>query len=163
MDRFNIYAKNTKMNITLFKNALSTFATGVTVISINIKNVYIGKTVNSFASLSLNPPLVLFSLDKKSSSLKNFLKSKYLGINILSKKQKNLSDHFSNKKPKWEDTNYFLSSNNVPMIKDSTSNLNCKKIKTINQGDHIIFICEVIEINLNKEKKPLIYLNSKYI
>ena len=84
-----------KVNNKNFKKALSNFATGVTIVSINYKNDYIGKTVNSFSSVSLNPPLVLFSLDKKSSSLNKFLKSKNIGINILQKKQKKLSLHFS--------------------------------------------------------------------
>ena len=59
-------------NSNLFKLAMSKFATGVTVISMNKRNEYLGKTVNSFASLSLNPPLILFSLDKNSSSIKEY-------------------------------------------------------------------------------------------
>ena len=77
-----------KINSKLFKLAMSKFATGVTVISINKNHEFIGKTVNSFAALSLDPPLVLFSLDKKSTSLKKYTNCKNIGINILSKKQK---------------------------------------------------------------------------
>ena len=54
-----------KINSALFKKALSKFATGITIITMSQKENFLGKTVNSFASLSLNPPLVLFSLDKK--------------------------------------------------------------------------------------------------
>ena len=152
-----------KININLFKKSLGAFATGVTVITINKKNKFIGKTVNSFASLSLDPPLVLFSLDKRSSSLKDYLESKHVGINILSKNQKNLSTHFSNKKPIWANTKYTLNKNNIPIIENCSSNLICQIIKTINQGDHIIFICKVDEIKIDIRKKPLIYLNSKYV
>ena len=53
-----------KINSFLFKSVMSKFITGVTIITINKNNNYIGKTVNSFASISLNPPLVLFSLEK---------------------------------------------------------------------------------------------------
>ena len=88
-----------KINIKNFKNTLNKFSTGITVISINHKEKYIGKTVNSFASLSLNPPLVLFSLDKKSSSIKNYINSSFIGINILSRNQKLISNHFSMRKP----------------------------------------------------------------
>ena len=63
-----------KINSISFKKAMGKFVTGVTVISINSNNIYVGKTVNSFISLSLNPPLVLFSLDKKSFSLTKFKK-----------------------------------------------------------------------------------------
>ena len=152
-----------KNNLNLFKLALSKFATGLTIISINADKRLIGKTVNSFASLSLNPPLVLFSLDKKSTSLQLYKKANYIGINILSNKQKNLSEYFANNKPEWNDTDYFLTENNIPMIKNSVANIDCEKIKTISQGDHLIFICKVIKIKIDKNKKPLIYLNSKYI
>ncbi|PPR44228.1 MAG: p-hydroxyphenylacetate 3-hydroxylase, reductase component [Alphaproteobacteria bacterium MarineAlpha5_Bin8] len=145
-----------------FKKALSKFATGITIITINSKNEFIGKTVNSFASLSLNPPLVLFSLDKKSSSLKKFLESKYIGINILSKKQKNISQYFSNKKETWGDTNFILSKENIPLIKNSVVNLSCKTFKKLPNGDHVIFICKVVSIKIDKSLKPLIYLNNKY-
>ena len=78
-----------KINSKLFKLAMSKFATGVTIVTLNNKGLFTGKTVNSFASLSLDPSLVLFSLDKNSSSLNNYKKAKYLGINILSYRQKN--------------------------------------------------------------------------
>ena len=151
-----------KINSISFKKAMGKFVTGVTVISINSNNIYVGKTVNSFASLSLNPPLVLFSLDKKSFSLTKFKKSKFIGINFLSNKQKNLSTHFANKK-NWGSTKFFLSKNNVPMIEKSIVNLNCQNIKTMPSGDHIIFICKVSELHINKSLKPLIYLKNKYV
>ena len=61
-----------KINSSLFKSVMSKFPTGVAIITINNNNNYFGKTVNSFASVSLNPPLVLFSLEKQSSSLKDY-------------------------------------------------------------------------------------------
>jgi len=152
-----------KNNLNLFKLALSKFATGLTIISINTGKEFIGKTVNSFASLSLNPPLVLFSLDKKSTSLQLYKKANYIGINILSNKQKDLCEYFAKNKPKWGNVKHFLTENNIPMIKNSVTNIDCEKIKIINQGDHLIFICKVNKIKINKNKKPLIYLNSKYI
>ena len=152
-----------KINNNLFKLAMSKFATGVTVVSVNKKGNFIGKTVNSFASLSLDPPLVLFSLDKKSSSLNIFKKTMFLGINILSKSQKNTSNYFSTKSPNWNNTKNFITKNHVPMIYGSVANIECKKVKMINQGDHVIFICKVNEILIHKTKKPLIYLNSKYL
>lgn len=152
-----------KINTQLFKEAMSKFATGVTVVTIHNENKLIGKTVNSFASLSLNPPLVLFSLDKKSSSLKIYKNSKYIGINILSAKQKKISNYFSIKNPIWDKTKFFFSDNNVPMIKDCVANLNCVNLKNINQGDHLIFICKIQDIKITNNIKPLIYLSNKYL
>ena len=152
-----------KVSSNNFKQTMSKFATGITVISINNNKNLLGKTVNSFTSLSLKPPLVLFSLDKKSSSLSKFKNSKYLGINFLSKKQKILSDYFSKNKNHWGSTEYFFSKNSVPMIKNSLANLCCKRLETISKGDHIIFICEVLELKCNNSLKPLIYINKKFL
>jgi len=152
-----------KINSNLFKLAMSKYATGVTIITIDNKGKYFGKTVNSFAALSLKPPLILFSLDKKSSSLNIFKKSSFIGINILSKNQKRLSNYFSMKNPLWKNTPFTLSKNNIPLVNNCVANIDCKKIKLINQGDHILFICKINTVKINEKKKPLIYLNSEYI
>ena len=153
-----------KINSILLKKSLGKFATGVTIITIKKNNTIFGKTVNSFASLSLKPPLILFSLDKKSSSLKKYKEATSIGINFLSKKQKNISKYFALKKSSWNNTKYTLTNkNSVPIIENCIANLNCKKIKIINQGDHLLFICKIIEIKIDNTKKPLIYYNSKYI
>ena len=151
-----------KINSSLFKLAMSKFATGVTVITINSNGKLIGKTVNSFAALSLNPPLILFSLDKKSSSLNLYKKAIYIGINILAKNQKKISDFFSTKKPIWGEVPFIFSEKKVPLIKNSIVNIQSKKIRNIQQGDHIIFICEINKISIDNKKKSLIYLNSQY-
>ena len=152
-----------KINSSLFKSVMRKFPTGVAIITINNNNNYFGKTVNSFASVSLNPPLVLFSLEKQSSSLKDYTKSSFFGINILARKQKKLSIFFSKLKPNWGDTKFFLSKNNIPLIEGSVANLNCKNTKTISQGDHIIFICKILEGQINTKLRPLVYLNSNYL
>ena len=151
-----------KINTKLFKAALSKYATGITVVTINKNNKFIGKTVNSFASLSLRPPLVLFSLDYKSSEINQYKKSKYIGINILSNKQKNLSNHFASKQAKWDNIEYFISQNNIPLIKESVVNLDCDNKTMLKAGDHVIFICKINKIIINDNKKSLIYVNSNY-
>ena len=80
MDRFNLHAKKImkKTNIKNFKKTLSKFTTGVTVVCSKKNGIIYGKTVNSFNSLSLKPPLVLFSLGNYSSSINKFSKTKFL-------------------------------------------------------------------------------------
>ena len=151
-----------KVNIKNFKKTLSKFTTGVTVVCIKNNNLIYGKTVNSFNSLSLNPPLVLFSLGNYSSSIKKYLDSKYLSINILSKKQENISNHFSFKKPNSKNIDFVDISKNTVFIKGCIANLECKLIDKIKKGDHIIFICKVITVKHNDKLKPLSYYNSKY-
>tara|TARA_B100000886_G_C20343232_1_gene457521 strand:- start:186 stop:653 length:468 start_codon:yes stop_codon:yes gene_type:complete len=152
--------KISKLN---FKKTLGKFATGVTVICTNDYNQIYGITVNSFSSLSLTPPLVLFSLGKNSSSIKSFLKSKYLSINILSNKQENISNHFAVNNHPNDNIDFFYSKKNTPLIYDCIANLECKLIESFKKGDHHIFICKLINTQHNDKKKPLLYFKSKYI
>ncbi len=164
MDRFDLYAKKImkKTNIKNFKKTLSKFTTGVTVVCSKKNGIVYGKTVNSFNSLSLKPPLVLFSLGNYSSSIKTYLNSNYLTINILSKEQKNLSNHFAKKNPSFKKIAFLDGSMGTSLIEGCVANLECKLIDKIKKGDHIIFICEVINLKYNDKLKPLSYYNSKY-
>ena len=164
MDRFYLYAKNImkKINNKNFKKTLSKFMTGVTVICVERNKKIFGKTVNSFSSLSLNPPLILFALGIKSSSLSVFLESNYLTVNILSNKQKKISEIFSKNEPEINKIE-FDKINRKSYISNCLANLEVKLIDKIKKGDHIIFICKVMKVNHNDKLKPLSYFNSKYI
>ena len=151
-----------KVNIKNFKKTLSKFMTGVTVVCVKDNSLTYGKTVNSFNSLSLNPPLVLFSLGNYSSSIKTYLKKKHLSINILSKKQKNISNYFSEKKPNFNDIDFVNGKYNTSIIKGCIANLECEVVDKIKKGDHIIFICKVKYVYYDDLQKPLSYFNSNY-
>ncbi len=151
-----------KVNTKNFKKALSKFKTGVTVVCVKDKERTFGKTVNSFNSLSLNPPLVLFSLGNYSSSIKIYLKKKFLTINILSKKQKNISNYFSEKNPRFKKIDFINGKHNTSIIKGCISNLECEVIDNIKKGDHIIFICKVLNVYYDDLQMPLSYFNSRY-
>ena len=151
-----------KVNIKNFKKTLSKFSTGITVVCVKNDNEIYGKTVNSFNSLSLNPPMVLFSLGNYSSSIKQFSKAKFLSINILSNKQKKISDNFSLSTPKLEIINFIKGKNKTVVIPDCIANLECKLTDKIKKGDHTIFICQILELQSNDKLKPLLYFNSKY-
>ena len=152
-----------KIHKKLFKKVLGKFTTGVTVVSINNKGNMIGKTVNSFTTLSLSPPLVLFSLDKKSSSLIKYKKSKLFGINILAKKQATISINFAKKNSKWESIPYFTSNLGTPLIQNCLGNIECINLKSFKEGDHILFICKVLNASFKEKIKPLLYFDSKYL
>ena len=151
-----------KVDTKNFKKTLSKFSTGITVVCVKNNNSVYGKTVNSFNSLSLNPPMVLFSLGNYSSSIKKYSKSKFLSVNILSSKQKKLSDNFASRIPKLENIKFIEGKNKTVIIPNCIANLECKLLDKIRKGDHIIFICKVLEIKYNNKLKPLIYFNSKY-
>ena len=131
-----------KVNSQNFKKTLSKFATGITVIATSKNSILYGKTISSFSSLSLTPPLVLFSIDIKSSKLNIFKNAKFISVNVLSKKQKFISDNFAKNNPEWKDIEYHLLENGNPIIKNCISNLDCKIIDKIKKGDHLIFICK---------------------
>ena len=152
-----------KINKKLFKKVLSKVSTGITVVGINVKGGKFGKTVNSFSTLSISPPLVLFSLDIKASSLNNFKKCKFLSINILGENQIEISNIFAKKYPKWEKINYNLGEYKTPIIKSCLANLECKRIQLFMKGDHIVFICEVLNASFKNKIKPLVYFDSNYI
>ena len=109
MDRLNFFTKKfmKKINKDNFKKTLSAFATGITVVATKYNSILYGKTINSFSSLSLSPPLVLFSLDNKSSKLNIFKKCETITINILSNKQQLVSNNFAKKTPDWHDIDYY--------------------------------------------------------
>ena len=151
-----------KVNTKNFKITLSKFTTGITVVCVKNNNSIYGKTVNSFNSLSLNPPMVLFSLGNYSSSIKQFSRTKFLSINILSTKQKNLSKNFASTTPKLENIKFIEGKNKTVIIPNCIANLECKVIDKIKKGDHIIFICKILELQSNDKLKPLVYFNSKY-
>ena len=164
MDRFRLYAKKimktiSKMN---FKKTLSKFTTGVTVICVKNNGIIYGKTVNSFNSLSLDPPMVLFSLGNYSSSISKFTKTKYLSINILSSKQKKISENFASSSPELNNIKFLDGKNKTVILPNCIANLECKLIDKIKKGDHIIFICKILELQSNDKLKPLVYFNSKY-
>ena len=151
-----------KVNTENFKKTLSKFSTGITVVCVRNNNSIYGKTVNSFNSLSLNPPMVLFSLGRYSSSINQFSKTKFLSINILSNKQKKLSDNFASSTPKLKNINFIEGKYKTVIIPNCIGNLECEQTDKIQKGDHIIFICKVLEIQFDDKLKPLTYFNSKY-
>ena len=152
-----------KVNIKNFKKTLSMFSTGITIVCVKKNKIIYGKTVNSFNSLSLQPPLVLFSLGNYSSSINEFYKSKYISINILSKKQKKLAEYFASNSPNTEKINFHIGKKQTPIIPECIANLECQLIDKIKKGDHFIFVCKILEVQNNDELKPLLYFNSKYI
>ena len=151
-----------KINSKNFKKTLSKFATGITVIATSKNSILYGKTINSFSSLSLSPPLILFCIDIKSSKLNIFKYTKFVSVNVLSKKQKFISDNFAKNNPEWKGIEYQLSENGNPIINNCISNLDCRIQDKMKKGDHIIFICKILQVTNNEKLKPLIYFDSKY-
>lgn len=154
-----------KPDITLFKHCMSKFVTGVTVVSTTTQeNIKMGVTVNSFNSVSLNPLLVLFSLNKYSHAYKFFENAQNCTINILSKQQSHISQLFTVANPdnwlKVETSQEALT--NSPAIKGCLAFLECEIFAKHDGGDHTIFVCKVINIVEQSAEDPLIYYSRQY-
>lgn len=141
-----------------FKQALGNYPTGVTVVTAFTEDHQpIGLTVNSFASVSLDPTLILWSIDKKSSLLEPFVKADKFAVNILAEDQANVCMIFATKvEDRFGQISWEKSERDLPVIHGSQSQLECKTFQQIDAGDHIIFIGEVLHIH-NEEKSPLLY------
>lgn len=148
-----------------FRNALGAFATGVTIITTaGIKpGDYIGITANSFSSVSLDPPLILFSLGKKAYSLRAFLSNRHFAVNVLSKSQHELSLRFAKASTdKWAGINYELWDNDCPIFPGAVAAFECKIHHTYEGGDHVIFVGHVEHMAINPSAEPLLFLKGRY-
>lgn len=141
------------------------FATGITVVTLqNQKNESVGLTINSLTSVSLEPPLVLFCLDRKAHMYPTFRKAKQFAVNILNDDQQEISQHFayynplSNPKNMWDKPQ-----DSCPILRQTLGWMICKTTKIHKAGDHDIFIGEVTKLHKRSgQKNPLLYFHSSY-
>ncbi|EQA45904.1 flavin reductase-like protein [Leptospira broomii serovar Hurstbridge str. 5399] len=149
-----------------FKNALSHFSSGVTVITYSDTTRTGGLTVSSFTSLSLDPPLILFNLQKNISSHDPLLASGKFTVNILSAEQEKLSNQFaSGKIDKHELIQTLacsLGHNGVPYLEGTLSRLECDLEKQVDGGDHTIVVGRVLFAASDDSKRPLLYYRRAY-
>ena len=147
-----------------FRRVMGRFPTGITVVTLKNKdNKYTAMTLNSFASVSLSPPLILFSIDKNSHNHDDFTDSDNFTINFLSQNQRSLSQLFSEpSKLIWDDIDYIIGSNLCPIINNCISYIECKTQHIYAGGDHSIIVCKVTAIQDLSDDKPLIFYKGKY-
>lgn len=128
-----------------FRNALGRFTTGITIVTTRTKAGPIGITVNSFSSVSLDPPLVLWAPDKNSNRYDDFINAKHYGIHVLSHDQKSICDAFTRSKTAFDDLDYQIDDNGIPIIAGCLAVFKCRSFKQVDAGDHSIIIGEVIQ------------------
>ena len=148
-----------------FIKTVSKFITGITIVTLgDSKKGFYGCTMNSFTSLSLNPPQILFCVDNRNSFIKEFKRNTLVNINILSDKQKDLSNKFaSTPEVRWKDAKFKVSKNDVPFFQDSLVVIETVIDKKIFSGDHLIIICGLRKIVHLKKGNPLVYFEGKYL
>lgn len=146
-----------------FRKACARFATGIAVATvIGTDEAAHGLTVNSFASVSLSPPLVLICVDHNSAVLKHFRASPYFGVNILREDQKDVSAHFARKgHDRFGEVAWVAGKTGVPLLPEALGVLECKVTDTVEAGDHAILIGKVVRADWH-DGRPLIFYNSAY-
>ena len=143
--------------------ALGLFATGVTIVTTRIgANEPIGLTCNSFSSVSLSPPLVLWSLSLRSPNLPNFLQAKHFAVNVLAHDQTPLAQRFAQAiSDKFEGIRHVPGAYGTPLIEQVTAQFECLTEARHYSGDHVIFIGKVLQYRFS-ERAPLVYFRGRY-
>jgi flavin reductase (DIM6/NTAB) family NADH-FMN oxidoreductase RutF len=146
-----------------FRRALGQFATGVTVVSARGRDGRrVGMTVNSFSSVSLDPPLVLWSISRQAPSFADFSEASHFAINVLAANQHHLSRQFSTPLPdKFAGVECTEGTAGCPLLKGATAHFVCRKVREFDGGDHIIFLGEVEDYQWT-EGEPLVFHSGRY-
>lgn len=146
-----------------FRNALGSFATGVTIVTTrDAHGNDIGLTANSFNSVSLSPPMVLWSLAKTSKALEAFMEGDSFAVHILSARQQELSGRFAKSgTDKFSGLNPRRGRDGTPLLDDCTACFECKTTFRYEGGDHVIFVGEVLSFEHNS-LPPLVFHSGAY-
>ena len=146
-----------------FRTALGTFATGVTIATTLDENgVPVGVTASSFNSVSLDPPMVLWSLSKSSFSRRAFTNSGRFAVHVLSEEQAALSDRFARSQTdKWDGLAWHKGAHGSPLLDQHAAVFECRTAHEYDGGDHIILVGEVLAFQAY-DKAPLLFHQGQY-
>ncbi|MCX2981201.1 flavin reductase [Halieaceae bacterium IMCC14734] len=147
-----------------FRDALGCFATGVTVITANPEGQQpFGMTVNSFASVSLDPPLVLWSLQNNSEMFDVWERASTFGVNILRADQQDLSNLYARKGDHLLEADHFVAGvTGVPVLPDSLVSMECEVEARYPGGDHTIIVGRVTAMENRDNGEPLLFCAGGY-
>jgi len=147
-----------------FRAALGSFATGVTVVTaLDANGLPIGLTANSFNSVSLSPPLVLWSLSRRAGSMPAFSSGSHYAINILAAEQHALAVRFASKDiDRFAGVAFRKGASGAPVLEGSAAVFECFNRSQYEEGDHIIFVGEVEHCERREGASPLIFHGGRY-
>ena len=148
--------------------ALGLFATGVTIITTRaLDGSLVGLTANSFNSVSLSPPLVLWSIGQKAGSLQAFLQAEHYAIHVLAVEQQALAERFASKA-----ADRFaglamreamgIGGGGVPILEGCAAVFECKSKSQYPEGDHVILVGEVLACQHDASRAPLLFHGGKF-
>ncbi|MFC9517913.1 flavin reductase family protein [Nocardiaceae bacterium NPDC056970] len=144
----------------LLRNALGSFATGVIVLTYESGDAYHGVTVNSFTSVSMDPPLVLVSMKRTSRALAYLLERPF-AINIMCDEQLDTALHFAGK-PKEENRIEWVTDDGAPRINGSSAYFQCTPWAGYDGGDHVLVIGRVLSYGEQDDAGPLLFYRGQW-
>lgn len=148
------------------RNALGRFATGVCVVTTrSAGGQAAGLTVNSFSSVSLDPPLVAWCLGRRAPSLKTFSEAEHFAVHVMAADQQDLSLHFARPAPdKFADVQgeFEAGLGAVPVMKNALARFECRKASVVEGGDHLIFIGRVERFTYG-DRAPLLFHAGRFL
>ena len=144
------------------RRSLGRFATGVTVVTCLGDKGPCGITANSFSSVSLDPPLVLWNIAKVSNSLRAYLDAEHFAIHVLDADQRHLAEHFARTDhTRYNGIEHTISGQNVPILPGVLARFDCRTREIHDGGDHHIIIGE-IEAHTVRDGAPLLFFAGEY-
>jgi flavin reductase (DIM6/NTAB) family NADH-FMN oxidoreductase RutF len=150
-----------------FRTAMGCFATGVTIITLDLEGEVQGMTANAFSSVSLDPPLVLVCVDHSARTHAHMHAKKRFGINILAEHQRVISEYYARPVHTHEHAEeeagarFDRTAQGTPILHGALAYLECRLQSAEEAGDHTIFIAEVEDVVV-RQGEPLLYLRGKY-
>ena len=147
------------------RNALGEFGTGVVIVTANAgTDSPVAMTMNSFSAVSLDPPLVLFSIGRTAHSLQAYRASTHFAINVLASDQEPLSNKFARPlSDKWSDVAYDEGLGGVRLLKGAVAHFECTPHAEFDGGDHIIFVVRVERFSVRSgSPDPLLFHRGRY-
>ena len=147
-----------------FRAALAMFATGVTIVTArSAGGAPIGLTANSFNSVSVDPPLVLWSLSRLAGSMPSFARGSHYAINILAADQRALAERFASKDlERFEGVAFQPGTSGAPLLDGAAAVFECFNRSRYEEGDHVIFVGEVESCARREGAHPLIFHGGRY-
>lgn len=145
------------------RQALGCFPTGVTVVTtLGADGIPVGLTINSFNSLSLDPPLILWSLSRRSSNLRAFEAAGHFAVNILAEDQVAISRRFSSPVPnKFRDVAVHAGLGGAPLIEGCVAHIECRAHSSQAIGDHVLFVGRIERVRTS-DRPPLLFVGGRY-
>ena len=140
------------------------FATGVTIVTARTPaGALIGLTANSFNSLSLSPPLVLWSLSQAAGSMSALSTGSHYAINVLAADQKALAERFAGRRDdRWDGVAYTEGASGAPLISGAAASFECFNRSRYEEGDHVIFVGEVERCSHQPGAAPLLFHGGRF-